>query len=400
MDASIKRFADEDENQYIYRVCQMKEAIGTWQDVADILNSELGHNYDESAYRKKYAAFDLLYNANIKNFTDAESFEKLRQLKDELREERYKIQALNLASTRELRQKSRVDLFCEQIAEKVKSVSYEPLETEGIEINEEDDEYVLTIADIHYGANFKTATNEYSREEAERRLSELLGYVSFYVSLHDIPVLNVVCLGDTIQGILRYTDLKLNEAPVVDCVVEVANLIGRFLDGLSKFCCVNYYHVPTANHSQTRPLGSKASEIATEDMEKIVVAIIQSYLKNNERVRVFSNTGNDRIAFQVAGFNCVATHGHTIKDVDKCVKDLSAKDRIFYDYVFIGHYHGGGIIPAGEDGCHNLEVLACPSIVGTDPYADSLLAGSKSAAKLFRFNKVNGHVGEEIFILN
>lgn len=65
MDASIKRFADEDENQYIYRVCQMKEAIGTWQDVADILNNELGHNYDESAYRKKYAAFDLLYNANI-----------------------------------------------------------------------------------------------------------------------------------------------------------------------------------------------------------------------------------------------------------------------------------------------------------------------------------------------
>jgi len=400
VDEEIRRYPGEEENQFIFRVCQHKDAIGSWQDVADLLNNELGHNYSESTYRKKFEAFEIMYNANINKLANTDAVDKLRQLKEEIKEERYKLQALNLANNRNLRQKSRIDLFCEQVGDRLEAIPFEPLLEEIPAAKKMDDEWVLTIADIHYGAKFQTATNEYSREEARRRFSTLLGRVTQYALEQDIREMNVVCLGDTIQGLLRYTDLKLNEAPVVDCTVEVGGLIAGFLDGLSKVCRVNYYHVPTANHSQTRPLGSKASEIATEDLEKVVVAIITSALRDNGRVTVSSNSGNDRIAFKVANFNCVATHGHTIKSVRKAIKDISTKDRMFYDYMFVGHYHDGGEIAAGEDESHNVEVLVCPSIVGTDPYADSLLLGSKAAAKLFRFDKEFGHVGDELFILN
>ena len=74
-------------------------------------------------------------------------------------------------------------------------------------------------------------------------------------------------MGDDIQGILRLSDLQLNESSVVKATVFVAKTIARFLNDLSEYCFIDYYLCPTSNHSQTRPLGTKASEIASEDVE-------------------------------------------------------------------------------------------------------------------------------------
>lgn len=399
----IKRLPGEDENHFIYRVCQQKDNIGTWEDVADLLNAELGYDYGESAYRKKFSYFEHIYNSNLDELTTGAA-EQLKSLKDEIKTERLKLQALKLSDNREMRQNSRFDLFYEQICDSIKALNDKPIldrapRTSDV-VEKSKDEYVLCIADIHYGANFETPTNKYSREEAAKRLRQLLVDTLEYAADHKIDTMHVLSLGDTIQGLLRYTDLKLNEAPVVQSVVEVGRLLAQFLDALSRVCHIKYYHVPTANHTQTRPLGSKASEIATEDMERVVYAIIEESLKNNFEVETYSNFGGDRISFNVAGFECVATHGHTIKNVDTALRDVSNKDRVFYDYLFIGHDHKGMIIPAGESGDHNLELIACPSIVGTDPYADSLLVGSKAAARMCRFNKEHGHIEDRLFILN
>lgn len=50
-----EKLVNENEEQYILRICSMKESQGlTWQNIADILNESLGYNYGESAYRKRY----------------------------------------------------------------------------------------------------------------------------------------------------------------------------------------------------------------------------------------------------------------------------------------------------------------------------------------------------------
>lgn len=43
---------DESEYAYIYRIGSKKEEIGSWQDVADIINDQLGYQYTECKYRK------------------------------------------------------------------------------------------------------------------------------------------------------------------------------------------------------------------------------------------------------------------------------------------------------------------------------------------------------------
>ena len=54
----------------------------------------------------------------------------------------------------------------------------------------------------------------------------------------------------------------------------------------------------------------------------------------------------------------------------------------------------------GEADGHNVEVIALPSFIGSDPFSDKLLKGSKSMAKLFEFDGTRGHIGTQNFILN
>jgi hypothetical protein len=48
-----QRYENESDEELIYRVCKDKDLIGTWTDVADILNELLGQEYTESKYRKR-----------------------------------------------------------------------------------------------------------------------------------------------------------------------------------------------------------------------------------------------------------------------------------------------------------------------------------------------------------
>ena len=82
-DKNIKRLDGENESQCILRICSMKEEEGwTWQDIADILNKVLGHEFGESAYRKKYQQFNKMLNDNEDIiFTDDAYLKQIEQKK-------------------------------------------------------------------------------------------------------------------------------------------------------------------------------------------------------------------------------------------------------------------------------------------------------------------------------
>ena len=146
--------------------------------------------------------------------------------------------------------------------------------------------YILTIADIHYGAEFISQNNEYSRDICKQRLEFLVGEIENFVNKHQINELTIVSLGDDIQNILRLSDLKINDTTIVKCVVEISHLISRFLNEISAFVNVEYYHIPYANHTQVRVLGAKANELGAEDLEYIISHYIQDLLINNDRVKI------------------------------------------------------------------------------------------------------------------
>lgn len=400
---NLHRNPGESAEAYELRMCGLKDVLNKkWDEIAQIINDELGQDYSESRYRKQYArtvgTADYSPALGAGFVVDTESLDQMTQAKTELAMERQKLQAEKLELTRQLRVQSRFESFYEKIADAVQILpvpEFRPLPAP-----DNDREYVLTISDIHYGSTFDSENNCYSRQIAKERLEDLCGQVIDFVQLNGLTHLYVLSLGDLIQGMIHISDIKLNDIPVVDCVVEVSRLLAQFLNEVSAYCQIDFYAVSAANHSQTRPLGSKASELATEDLERIIISYISDMLTMNDRVSVHTDLSRDYLYFKIFDYDCIALHGHQIRNTTTALKDYSALHQRFYSYLFMGHLHAAQEIVCGEKDGHNCELLISGSVIGSCPYADKIMKGAKASAKVYEFDQVFGHTGSTTFVLN
>lgn len=376
----------------------------------DVFNKVRGENdLDWSEIVEKYnlpLAKDTLRKASSQSIFGSvfvNEYLKCKKLEEDdvyvLQKERYKNQAVAVELNRLIKQRGRFEFFYENIRDSIQAFPTPQFEYE-LNHSSQEKEYVLTITDIHAGANFISQNNKYSYEECKIRFDKLFSDMVDYVIENDITHLKVLNGGDSIQGILRISDLKLNESSVVEATVFISKLISSFLHNLSKYCYIDYYHTPSANHSQTRPLGTKASEIASEDVEYVIGNYIKDVLVHNDRVTVNTNFGKDYINIPIFDFETIALHGHTIKNTKNAIKDLSMLHRKFYDYCFLAHFHASDEITVGEGLSHDMEILICPSFIGSCPYSDKIMKGAKASCKVFVFDEINGHTRTDKIILN
>ena len=397
------RLDNETDDQLIYRICSQKELIGSWDDVAKVLNEVLGNNYSESAYRKKYQSFSKMLESNEHLFCDYDTqVESLKQQIEDLRKEKIKVQTLNLERNRIDRNDARHELFYENIGKYIQSKEH-PNFYVNDEYIDRQIEYILGIADVHMGALWDTPTNEYSDKIVKDRFEILLEETERFVFDHNLDKLTVVLLGDLIDGVLRISNLQMQDSKVSKAVADVSEIIGEFIDRLSTDCeiHIDVYDAVYGNHSTQRYLGTTKNYDMLGDLGYTIGRYIKSYLRNNENVNFYMPKENEMyIEFELNGFNFIAFHGHTIKSLDNAIKDLSMRNRKFYDYSLSGHIHSGAEITEGVSEMHNVQDIRFPSICGSDPYADSIFRQSKAGAMICGFEKDNGYVQSERIILN
>lgn len=396
-----KRFDGESDEELIYRITGEKDKIGSWQGVADVLNKLLGTEYTESKFRKQRQAFDKMFVANQSKFSDDKvHLAELDKKLEEIRKERVKLQTVNIERNRIDRSESRQEMYYEYVGRVIETLplpNFQPLDFD----IDKNTEYLVTLADVHYGANFKSENNIYSPFIARERLEYLSARIRSFIQSHKLRKIHIVSLGDLVQGILRVSDLKINDSSVVKATVEISRLIALFLNEISTYAMVEYYHTPTANHTQIRPLGTKASEIADEDLEYIIGNYIKDLCANNDRITVhLADEGKQYIEIPIFGNEIVAMHGHQLKNIESSIRDLSMLRRSFIDYLILGHLHNGKEMPSFEGCCNDTEILISPSFVGSDPYSDSLMKGSKASVKIYGFNDIYGHTETYKIILN
>ena len=319
----------------------------------------------------------------------------------ELRKERMKLQTANLERNRLDRNEARRELYYEQIGSLCQTLPV-PNFNPYYDNAENNITYVVAISDQHYGATFESERNTYSPDIFKERLEYLTGRLISFITDKKVNKLVITSLGDSLQGILRMSDLAINDTAVVKAVVDYSRLVAQFLNELSRYADISYYHVPTANHTQIRPLNSKASEIATEDLEYVIGNYIKDILTSNPRVTVnLADNGKQYIKIEdVSGFDVYALHGHQIKNPECAISNLSTLINSNIDAVLMGHYHGGKETTVGEGVTHDCEVLIAPSFIGSDPYSDSLFTGSKGAVKIYGFDELYGHTESYKIILN
>lgn len=372
-----------------------------WQDIVN----KHGLNINPDVIRKAvasplgaYPVYNFMKSKIESGIDGSEILKEIEEKKLELEKERKKLQATKIEYNRNLRTASRFELFYENVREAIRAL--EVPDFKDIPLVDNEKEYVLNFSDIHYASTFVSVNNEYSREICHERFNLMAEKTIKFVTENKVAKLLVINNADSIQGMLRISDVKLNDIPVVESVVEVSQLLAKFLNKLSKYVNIEYIHVPMANHSQTRPLGTKASELPAEDMEKIIVNYVADLCINNKRIYVHRKYKGDNVQFKIFDFECIALHGHQIKNIKSSLRDLSQLHRKWYSFVFLGHYHNSINYTSGEKETYNAEILVAPSIVGSCQYSDKLMVGGKSMAKIYGFDRVEGLVETRNLILN
>ena len=370
------------------------------RDYSELAKELFGKELASDECRKRMYGMRHLLEAmeeeQINKVEDNDIIKEIETKKEELIKERMKLQTTKIEYNRNLRKDSRFEMFYENIndaRDRLPMPVFEELICE-----EQEGEYVLALADIHYGAFFESINNSYSREEAQRRFGKLIAKLKVLIHKNKINKLNVIELGDTIQGMLRLSDVKLNDIPVVDSVVEVSRLIATFLNELSRYTEITYRQVMASNHSQNRYLGTKANEMPNEDMERVIGNYIKDLVANNPRVEVVLSE-RDYDSFELCGQKILTLHGHQIKNINNAIRDYSMLHRTFYDICFVAHFHGGKQMSVAE-GNGNTEIVVCPSFIGSDPYSDSLKIGSKGMCRLFKIEENQGITEQYTIILN
>lgn len=395
---NIKRYDGETETSFIIRCCQAK-TVECWDEVGDYINSVLGYDKSSSAYRKMYQYYTKV-KEDIKDITIEEQMRELEELKQKIELEKKKIQTLNIEKNRLDRQDARKELFYEQVGDYIKKLI--PPQLENVKIRNINKKYILTLADIHYGAEFAIQNNEYNKKITKDRFEILKGETIKFIKEKGLSELTIVGLGDFLQGILRLNDLRVNDSTVVKSAVEITQLISAFLNDLSAYCEITYVDCVYGNHSQIRYLGSQANAMMNEDLGYIIGNYIKDSLAFNYRIKVILPKEDDLFVEvpNIFDYNILIGHGHQIKNINSAIKDLSMQRRKFIDYLILGHLHNDKNICSGEAYSFDTEVLIAPSIVGSDPYSDSIFKGSKSASAIYGFDEVFGHTETYKIVLN
>ena len=396
MDENLKRMDHETDDQYFYRICKMKDDLGfTWPQMAKIFNDEFGCDKGESAYRKRWAAFEGVFEANMTDIIGNDKYvEELRSAARDLEKERKKLQAEKLEYNKWLREEARDDMICERICQAIKELpplempSFLSASSHGAAYGER--EACLLIADPHYGVDLKITglfgetLNEYSPEIFEKRMWDLFGQVVDICKKERFVSLNVYDLGDEVDGLLRVSQLFKLRYGVIESTVRYGRFITEWLNELSKHVYVKYQMVKDSNHCQLRMLNQPKNTFKDDNMSYIITEKLIDRLSGNHNFEFIQNpTGY--IFDNIVGYNVFGFHGET-KSMEKSIKDFSRVYKVNVDFLVGGHKHHS----ASENVGIQSDVICAPSIIGIDDYSMSLNKTSDPGATLFVLERGKG----------
>lgn len=366
----FKRLENETDEELIYRVCSQKEAIGTWEDVKDILNSLLGSDFGESTYRKKYQAFQKLMQANEHKFLYDDNYVKeLRLERQELAKEKQKLSDERTELNRQIREQARRESYLEM----VKNVLCDNTQPFELDIDKEhiDDlticsgrDLLCHFTDVHTGIYIDNFKNHFDENELKKRIENYTLKIIQIQKLHQAENCYIVA-SELISGLI-HNNLRLqNNLDLMEQFKTVSLLFATMIQDLSQYFNNVYVYTVEGNHS--RVVAKKEDSLQGENMDILLPFYLQAKLQNYRNVHIKENTVCQDIAmFNIRGNNVFASHGD--KDLpSSVVQNWTMMFGIKPDIVLLGHRHTNGMSTV-----YDTKVLESGCISGTDQYAMSI----------------------------
>jgi hypothetical protein len=389
MDNSLKRMNGETDDQYFYRICSMKESLGfTWPQMAEIFNNEFGCNKGDTAYRKQWAAFNKVFNANMDKLVGDNTYSA--ELQDQLNEI-YKAKKQLFDQRREYNKILTSDARADNLAEKlIEAANIVPLKDYSdvftFKNGVSSEEAVLCLSDWHYGQISNNIWNQYDTSICLQRVSVLFDKVSAALREHDIKTLHVVLLGDFVNGAIHTGCRVAAEENTCEQLMHVSEILANFINALSVYVDEVDVYSTYGNHART--IQHKDDSIHSDNMERIIPWWMKQRLINNHKVDVIDSEFYEFIYLSVCGYSIVCTHGDLdrFKDIGVTINSLfSKKYGKTIDYTFSGDKHH---LESFEQ--FGIESALVGSLCGTDEFANNKRLYSNPMQTLCIFTPEDG----------
>lgn len=335
---SYKRFENESDEELIYRITGEKESIGSWQEVANILNELLGTEYTESKFRKQRQAFDKMLEANRSKFVDSDNQLKeiqiqtreLERAKIKFRDERNAWQKQNYTDARVEEKLDALELELRSLGNVNFSIH------DNIEIQSDNDILVI-LSDLHIGQCFSSIWGEYNSDIAKRRLNQLLNEIISIQKIHQSQNCYISCQGDLLSGNIHKSIQVTNRENVIEQIKLATELISSFCYELSKCFGTVFMTNVSGNHSR---MDRKDDAIHDERMDDIISWGIELSLKHIENFHVLKRNLDTGIAdIPIRGKSYIAVHGDYDSFSKSGVSNLCMSLGFLPYAITFGHMH-------------------------------------------------------------
>lgn len=375
------------------------------KDIAELLNSASNSNKDESSYRKWYKAYQEGYDDGINNtLGDSAILHKLEDKRLETEKIRQQAQTQRIETNRWIREQAREELFYDTVEDKMREYLSNMPKIRSVK-NEHGGaiDGVLFLSDQHYGIDFKVydldnnILNEYSPEIFETRMETILWDTINQIDKYNLKKISIICLGDSLDGHLRNSQLIKLRWGVIDCAIKYAQYMLSWLIELSKYVNIDFYNT-SGNHTELRLLDGKKGEHERENLDKVIMSIIKSGVEitKNPNINIIeNNTGYVFTTLEASKYTIFGLHGET-NNLESTLKDFSTMYDKKIDYIAAGHLHHCDIKLFG----HRQGTLRIGSIIGCDDFSVKLRKRADANTNFMIFEKNKGLVDVHNIILN
>lgn len=328
-----------------------------------------GNCFSASEVRKRMYGMKSIIEAIERDGEDGESEiqdEDMISLLDskriELQKERQKFFDQRNAYNKLLRERSRQEELNEILVDAVRSGNLPSLQYVRSEIPCSDNDLLVSLNDIHYGANVQNYWNTYNSDVCRDMMCKYLDHIISIRETHKSENCIVWANGDEISGNIHQSIAVTNKENVIEQIKGVSELIAEFLAELSKHFRQVVFVSVAGNHSRIEPNKDKA--LISERLDDLVEWYLSARLQNFENIVIGGGEKIDHTIYliDVRGKMYCGVHGDFDGSPGKVQSLQAMAGRPVYA-VLSGHLHHNK-----TDEVQGVKTVMAGSFLGMDDY--------------------------------
>lgn len=279
----------------------------------------------------------------------------------ELRKERQKFYDQRNAFNKAVRDRSRQEELNEILIEAIHNGELPSLDYEPHAIVHSNNDLLVSLNDIHYGANIQNAWNVYNSDICKSMMQRYLDRIISIGRMHDSENCIVWMNGDAISGNIHYSIAVTNKENVIEQIMGVSELVSQFLSELSRHFNTVTFVTVAGNHSRINP--NKDSTLNTERLDDLIEWYIKARLQNFDNIIVSDDKIDETMyAIDIRGKTYCGVHG----DYDGSAAKVQALQTMIGRPVYAvlsGHLHHNKV-----DSVQGIKTVMAGSFLGIDDY--------------------------------